>query len=361
MAKKHINIITLNQLLSPGNRTKGGLELVGYEMSKLMQDMGYDVVFYQNSFSNDYWEDMFEGAKVRAFPGGPGCPPQHIYNTMGENVLYLWWGAATDYPIPGIFYAHGIHYNDPATNGYAFDGIRPWIKKAFERNKFGVFVDSSELNLVRAVMPDVSFSKSTFIVNFADINRFKPVKKKSDGFIHVLYPRRIDHVRGINVMKTLVPKFLNKYPNVVFDFVVDQNHPETYAELENWARSQQHRNRVTVGTLMYTEMEKAYQKADIVMAPTLYCEGSSLTVVEAVCSGVPVVSSNIGGIPDVLINGFNGLVTDPTQENFESSLSTLIEDENLRLKFGKNGASMREAFSLDRWRHAWSKLIERFY
>lgn len=356
---KHINIITLNQLLSPGTPTKGGLELWVREISRLIQDMGYKSIIYQNSFTNDYWEDEFEGAKVQAYPHGGGRPPQHIYNQMGPNVLYAWWGAALEYPIPGVVVSHGVHFNSPADSGSGFDGVRPWMKKAIEKNKFTVFVDSSEMNLWRAVYPSLTVPKSTFIVNFADVDRFKPVHRKPDNKVRILYPRRIDEPRGIGVMRNIVPKLIRDYSFVYFDFVVDQNHMEKYNELVQW--SKQFGNRVTVDTKMYTEIHEAYYNCDIVAAPTLYSEGSSLTVVEAICSGKPVVTSNVGGLPDVAIDRWNALVTDPKEDLFEQSLRSLIEDEGLRQILGRNGAQMASAFSLDRWRTSWSEIISRYY
>ena len=59
---------------------------------------------------------------------------------------------------------------------------------------------------------------------------------------------------------------------------------------------------------------------------------------EAMRAGLPVVSSNEGSIPEVVIDGINGYIVDPQNvEQLSDRVLKLVNDEELRIKMGKAG------------------------
>lgn len=53
---------------------------------------------------------------------------------------------------------------------------------------------------------------------------------------------------------------------------------------------------------------------------------------------LPIVTTNIGGIPDIVTNGENGFVNDPEDaDSLAESLCKLLGDESLRQKMGEAG------------------------
>lgn len=81
--------------------------------------------------------------------------------------------------------------------------------------------------------------------------------------------------------------------------------------------------------------------ADLFLMPTLCTEAFPLTVVEAMATGLPVVASNIGGIPTAITDGSTGLLV-PTgsADALARAVERLIQDEPLRRSLA---AAAREA------------------
>lgn len=75
--------------------------------------------------------------------------------------------------------------------------------------------------------------------------------------------------------------------------------------------------------------------ADINVLPSFY-EGLPLTILEAMASGVPTVASNVGGIPDVIEDGVNGILVPPGDSHrLATAISQLMGNWALRTKMGE--------------------------
>ena len=75
--------------------------------------------------------------------------------------------------------------------------------------------------------------------------------------------------------------------------------------------------------------------ADLFTLPSNY-EGIPMTLIEAMGSGLPIVASNVGGIPDMITDGKNGFLCEPYADGIASKFEILIKDENLRKSCGMN-------------------------
>jgi glycosyltransferase involved in cell wall biosynthesis len=84
--------------------------------------------------------------------------------------------------------------------------------------------------------------------------------------------------------------------------------------------------------------------ADIFILPSVY-EGMPMTLIEAMGSGLPIIASNVGGIPDMLTDSYSGLLIDPTVENITRSINLLLTNDELREKIGKNALKESVRFS----------------
>lgn len=87
-----------------------------------------------------------------------------------------------------------------------------------------------------------------------------------------------------------------------------------------------------------------FDATDIYCQPSLWQEASGLAVLEAMSKRVPVVASNLGGLPENITQGTTGLLV-PSNESkaLENALEQLINDRDLRIRLGAAGRHKVEA------------------
>lgn len=89
--------------------------------------------------------------------------------------------------------------------------------------------------------------------------------------------------------------------------------------------------------------------ADVFVLPSLQ-EGLGLSILEAMAAGIPVVATDIGGIPEIIRNGENGILVPPRDiPALSKAVCRVLEDDALRDRLVQNGRrTVEERFSLDR-------------
>lgn len=85
------------------------------------------------------------------------------------------------------------------------------------------------------------------------------------------------------------------------------------------------------------EKEEAYKKCDIFVFPS-YNETFGLVLLEAMSYRKPIVTTNEGGIPDIVKDGENGLIAErKNPESLAECIARLLDDKEARLRMGENG------------------------
>jgi glycosyltransferase involved in cell wall biosynthesis len=73
-------------------------------------------------------------------------------------------------------------------------------------------------------------------------------------------------------------------------------------------------------------------------------EGIPLTLIQASQAGLPIVSTDVGSVSDIVISGTTGLLTEVSSKGLIEGVSALLDDPLLGQKFGKAGQERASAF-----------------
>jgi glycosyltransferase involved in cell wall biosynthesis len=103
-----------------------------------------------------------------------------------------------------------------------------------------------------------------------------------------------------------------------------------------------------------SELPRYYSVATVAVFPSIGIETFGIAIAEAMSCGVPVISTAVGGIPEVVAGGTGLLVQPRDEEALASALENLLIDRSLREKMGAEGRRrITENFS-------WDVIVERF-
>lgn len=88
-----------------------------------------------------------------------------------------------------------------------------------------------------------------------------------------------------------------------------------------------------------------YSECDIFVQSSLI-EGLSLVIIEAMKFGKPIVATKVGGTPEVLKNGYNGVLVNPNPESLASGIKTILLNPDLKETFAKGSQETAKNFSI---------------
>jgi len=186
------------------------------------------------------------------------------------------------------------------------------------------------------------------IHNFVDVNRFH--KKPIDAFRKVIAPNaekillHASNFRKIKRVQDVVRIFaeVNKKLRSKLLFVGDG--PERPAA-ENLCRDLNLCDDMRfVGK--QEQMEEILAVADLFILPSEY-ESFGLAALEAMAAGVPVISTNVGGLPEININGQTGYLSDIGDiDDMSGHAIEILQDETLLKKFKANAAEQAKKFDI---------------
>jgi glycosyltransferase involved in cell wall biosynthesis len=97
-----------------------------------------------------------------------------------------------------------------------------------------------------------------------------------------------------------------------------------------------------------TEIEQILSYSDLFLLPS-ETESFGLAALEAMASGVPVISSNAGGLSEVNENGVSGFLSDVGDvKNMTENALIVLKDKDTLLKYKENAKKVAEKFSIEK-------------
>jgi glycosyltransferase involved in cell wall biosynthesis len=119
--------------------------------------------------------------------------------------------------------------------------------------------------------------------------------------------------------------------------------------LEGFIKLNSAEEKTHVKLFQLDEMPDVYKSAEVFVLPSEN-ETFGQVFIEAMASGVPVIGTNIGGIPEIISDSYNGfLVTPDDSTMLEQKLEMILNDEDLRASFREKGISnVKENFDFEK-------------
>lgn len=177
-------------------------------------------------------------------------------------------------------------------------------------------------------------SKIRVIHNGVDVEKFKATSDKrkvklelglNPNDIAILSVGRLYARKGLFTLIESIPRVVNRFKNAKF-IISGKGQSDEVKKLIVHAERLGVRDRmVFTGYYPDKKLPKLYQAADIFAFSTFY-EHHPFAVLEALSSQLPVVTTNVGGIPETIENGKNGFMCQPFNSGeFSDKILFLLE------------------------------------
>lgn len=183
-------------------------------------------------------------------------------------------------------------------------------------------------------------NKVPVVYNGVDLSRCIPKENYAAENMALLHIGRFNHQKNHKGLLEAFQKILAKFPNARLNLLGDgelMEETKAYAEALGIAG-----NVHFLGS--QSNVYPYLNQADLFLLPSTF-EGMPMTIIEAMGTGLPIVASKVGGVPDMLQNGESGLLVSCDPEETAQAVLTLMENPDLREKLGRNARKDSVRFS----------------
>jgi len=359
--KRRAAILT-NMLLDwdDGRPRFGGGERYALELARLLQELGIEVTFFQPSNLGITESDYF-GFKVKTFAQCDlfsefyhGACTYFTQHTMEYDHVYyhLPEYASGLFREDGLMTCHGIWF-DHSNNADPVFKSKEWfahLYRAFSNPKAVTCVDTHSMSFIRSLWPELS-PKLRHIPNFYDQDLFhQDTTRRDKEKITILFPRRSHINRGSRLFPEITANILS---DVHIEWVGEGDSRDTDLIKQLQAKDK----RIGFQVASFDEMPARYQRADIVVIPSTASEGTSLSCIEALACGCAVVATNVGGLSDLIMDGYNGLLVDPKAGAIAEAINYLIDNPAERKRLQANAPYSVAALERRNWQTKWAQVF----
>lgn len=261
--------------------------------------------------------------------------------------------------IPLIMTTHSLEPHRPwkveqLGRGY---NLSCWIEGNSYREADGIIAVSKDMKKDVVDSYGVDPDKVRVIYNGIDLDFYQPMKDPEILRKHginpdqpmALFVGRVTRQKGINHLLKAAPLINHDCQLVLCAGAPDT--PEIEAEFKELIAELKTKrpNVIWIDEMLdHKELRYLYSHADLFMTPSLY-EPFGIINLEAMACGTPVVGSEVGGIPEIIIHGETGLlvplqsksktdfepkVPEQFHQDLAQGVNAILDDEELRTKMG---------------------------
>lgn len=349
----------------------GGAERYLLDLDEVCRELGIQYRIYQYAEYN--WVRFYNNIEIIGLSAKENDVNRYDYSLVQEmgnafarettregalNIYSPFYILPQKEKIPCVGISHGISWDSEYnhfTDGNTFWQINKTIIDAASYCDYMISVDTNTCNWFQTLDYDTG-RKIKYIPNYVDNEAFRPEEgyTNTKDKIVITYPRRLYGARGLYVVLEVIDDVLLKFPNTEFHFVgkgfeVDTKHVEK--KIKQWG------DRVKWYSKSPDTMYEIYRYTDIALIPTMYSEGTSLSCLEALSSGNAVIATRVGGLTDLILSGYNGILVEPNGEAIKQAIFDLLTDPDKMSTIKENAVKTAQTFSKIQWKERWKKTI----
>ncbi len=229
--------------------------------------------------------------------------------------------------VPYIFHLHSgefsVFYHNECKKWGKF-----WVRQTLRHAQCVIALTEQWRSILTEIEPK---AKIQIVYNPVFVPSQLPAYKPQKP--NILFLGRLRQPKGVYDLLDALPPLLKIIPELSLilggDGEIEQVH--VYAEKLGIKKAVN-----TLGWIDGKEKEQILAQASILVLPS-YFEGLPICIIEAMAQGIPVVATNVGGISDIISDGYNGILVEPGNiEELAKALSRLLLDEELCKKMSLN-------------------------
>lgn len=368
MKRKVFILCQFYYLLHENCLSIGGIETYIYNLCNLICELGMDPIVIQ--YSDEYFEKEVGNCKVYGIDVSKfsGLKRKNIqlinkFEELADSDSILIYSteelATRKSQHYSISIQHGISWDIESEKkvGRAqniFNIIKRAIR-AIQRTNYLTFVDKCvcvDYNFINWYRSQVKHPEMEYkvIPNFSRIPE-EPRSENENKKITILFARRFQRYRGTRIFANAIEKLM-LHQEVEVIFAGDGPDKEYLTS--------KFKDKTNVQFITYAPWEsiEVHRKADIAIIPTVGSEGTSLSLLEAMAAQCAIICTNVGGMTNVILDGYNGVMINPDEEELCRALETLVGNKEYRKELARNAyETVKTSFSIEKWKESWKKVI----
>lgn len=372
---KKVVIITPSLIdFSSGKLKIGGLETYIKDLALLCKNAGYNVLIYQSS-SDCTGNGLLDDISV--YPFSDKKTYQESFNSMyaehndagtvfiiatdqldikskADNVISIQHGIAFDIPgnlISGFWGKSRIlqHINK------FLRCIKNVLRLYNTRNM--VCVDYNYYNWFRTLgtIPEVCNVTviPNYTSNYLSADALDDKLSVSHSKKKIVFARRFVEYRGTLMFANVVRRLLSQRDDIDVTFAGS-------GPLEGTIKLMfAGEERVHFSSFKSAETIEFHKDFDIAVVPTVFSEGTSLSLCEAMAAGCLGVATHVGGLTNILIDHYNGFMCAPSEDSLYRTLINVLDLPHTQFReiTCRGYYTVRNGFSHELWCKKWLQVL----
>lgn len=214
-------------------------------------------------------------------------------------------------------------------------------------------------NFLFEVFQKAGFSQVQYIPNSIEVDRYKMAQRT--GFVpKLLWVRSFHGIYNPIMAVKVLEKLLSEFPLAELT-MVGPARDQSLRECQDYVTSHGLSAKVKfTGVLTKERWHKLSEEHDIFINTT-NIDNTPVSVIEAMALGLPVVSTNVGGVPFLIKDNETGLLVGPNDpDSMAKRIIELIRNPEKALRLTINARRVIEAFSWDVVKDKWFSLLDQF-